>query len=353
MKLIKIRISKFALVFLLAASSAAAQPSFSGDIILNNNITHDISPRWYSITADPFNAVYDSTTDNTVSIQRAIDSAEARRGVAFIPPGVWLVSNLTLDSHTVIYGMNATLKMKSGSTGNLLAISRHCGVYGLSFDGGNYTYDSLTAEGNRTAINITNASRCRLEGLTIKGFNEKGVEASGSDFIRMSGCHFRDNYYSIYLASGAEYWAITGVITHGKYGIFVGGGNNSVAASVFERAVYGLWMQQGSNGSHGSFTGCKFNHNTSANVYLSAITLGENFSDCHSYSGSWQAVGCSTVVWNNGSFGDCDIILDDGGRYVMQNNIIGANVTRTNLNTPVTDIAKNYEYNGGLSTIND
>lgn len=87
-------------------------------------------------------------TDSTAAIQAKLNSIGGRGGVAFFPPGVYLVSNLTPKKGTTLFSgvlsrsllANAvgpvTLQAKPGTTGYMIDSDQHAvGVIGICFNG--------------------------------------------------------------------------------------------------------------------------------------------------------------------------------------------------------------------------
>lgn len=317
------------------------------------NQSYDLAPRIFSIT--DYGAVNDSTVNSTVSIQRTIDSADRYNGIVFFPPGKYTASALTLPDSTIIQGYGAKLNYLAGQTASLLniAASGRVRIFGLSLDGGNYTYDSTTAEGNRTGITMVGATRCHFENISVKGFNKYGISGSTSDFGILTNSYFKDNYVSMYFASGMEYWSTTGCVTQdGKYGVFMGAGNNQFTNCVFESAVYGAYVVQGSNGAHGGFTGCTFNHNTSANLYVTGMDLPEMFVSCAFYSGRVWVINSEGFGMGWCQFGTVDIIVDNADG-MLKDCIINQSVTFTELNAGTMGVSGNINQDGTAVSWND
>lgn len=104
----------------------------------------------YVVTAAPFGAVGNGTTDNTSAIQRALNQAASDGGgVVFLPPGKYKVlGNLSVpagvelkgssDVSTVPTGKGSTLEVYAGrgnATGTpFLSVSANSGVRGLTFN---------------------------------------------------------------------------------------------------------------------------------------------------------------------------------------------------------------------------
>lgn len=67
----------------------------------------------YSVKSAPYNAAGDGTTNDTASIQAAIDAAEdAGGGLVYFPPGIYLSERVRMDGDDVtLFGPGAVLKM--------------------------------------------------------------------------------------------------------------------------------------------------------------------------------------------------------------------------------------------------
>ena len=77
-------------------------------LVLAAICTLGCSAQIYDITH--FGAVGDGATDNTASIQKAIDSCAVRGGQVYFPAGVFLSATLYLKSNVTLYlSGNATL----------------------------------------------------------------------------------------------------------------------------------------------------------------------------------------------------------------------------------------------------
>lgn len=340
---------KLILIIFLLSTNAFAQYSGNNGIVVEYNLYQNTG---YVSVLD-WNATNDSTVNSTTAIQNAIASADTHNLPVFFPPGNYTSSALTVPDSIIIIGYGAKLNYLAGQSGNLLTLAGNCKIFGLTMDGGAYSYDSTTAEGNRTAINLTSATRCQFLAISVKGFSEKGIEASNSDFCILTNSFFKDNFYSIYLAGGAEYWSISNSVTQdGKYGVFVGGGNNQFTSCTFESAVYGAYVVQGSNGAHGGFTGCTFNHNTSANLYVTGMDLPEMFVSCAFYSGRVWVINSEGFGMGWCQFGTVDIIVDNADG-MLKDCIINQSVTFTELSAGTMGVSGNINQDGSPVDWND
>ena len=85
-----------------------------------------------------YGATGNGTTNDTASVQAAIDAAAAVGGEVFLPSGTFLVGNLTMGTGARLAGASqggTKLRAAPGTTGNLLQIASFCQVTDLTIDG--------------------------------------------------------------------------------------------------------------------------------------------------------------------------------------------------------------------------
>ncbi len=115
-----------------------------------------------------YGAVGDGTTDETASIQAAIDAAREAGGAVLFPPGIYSTRTLTLYSkvHLIGMGIEATIvKLRDGTHGDLIRSHDFAKLSGTNRTGGifNWSIRDLTLDGNRAR----NSRGC---GLRLYGF---------------------------------------------------------------------------------------------------------------------------------------------------------------------------------------
>jgi polygalacturonase len=124
----------------------------------------------------------DGTTDDTAALQRAIDTASDRRGVALVPAGTFRFSHLTLKS-------NLTLQLEAGAT--LQAISGNASLYPI----GPAPWEGHAAKAHVSVLHATDAENIRIVGKgTIDGSgqwwwdNYKTFTASRPRLVEFLNC---------------------------------------------------------------------------------------------------------------------------------------------------------------------
>ena len=86
--------------------------------IFTGNIFYSSAVTLYNVKTD-FNAAGDGLTDDTKSIQEALNTAATTGFPVYIPAGTYLISSLTISSGVKIYGdgpASSIIKRKSNST---------------------------------------------------------------------------------------------------------------------------------------------------------------------------------------------------------------------------------------------
>jgi hypothetical protein len=138
-----------------------------------------------------YGAAGDGATDDTASIQAALDAAHAAGGGAVhFPPGTYSTRTLTLYSklHLAGAGIEATiLKLRDGTHDDLIRTHGYAGLTGTNRTGGpfNWSIRDLTLDGNRTRN--TRGCGLRLYGfgyilrdLRIRQFSQAGLDSEWS-----------------------------------------------------------------------------------------------------------------------------------------------------------------------------
>jgi hypothetical protein len=186
-----------------------------------------------SLSVKDFGAVGNGLTDDTISVQAAIDAANAAGGGAvYFPPGTYLCTRLTVYSKVELIGAgkdSTTIKLKNGTNNNLIYGLNSDALWGTDTKAGidGFTLQNLTLDGNR-ANNTAGSciaiygSRLNFYDLNIKNSPEHGIRTEwyqyGGD---VPGDFGMEGHYQRIL-----------IDTSGKHGLWFKGPHDSVFVNV-------------------------------------------------------------------------------------------------------------------------
>ena len=123
------------------------------------------------ISVKDYGAVGDGATDDTTSIQNAINATSAAKQRLYIPAGTYIVSSLSLLDNTYLFGVG-TLKRKASSTGSVITTSskNNCILKGFTIDG-----NKSAATANNAAIYISGGYQIVIDGITVTNHTYDGI----------------------------------------------------------------------------------------------------------------------------------------------------------------------------------
>lgn len=160
----------------LFAGMALAATGLGGAALLRPDAADAAGLPQYIVTASPFGAAGDGSTDDTSAIQAALDAAEANGGGSvYFPPGQYITRKLSLASHVHMRGagVGATrLTLKSGQNTDLIQTK----AYATPTEQVKFGIYDMTVDGNRTG-NTTGTTTAGLR-LYGRGFFVQNVEVT-------------------------------------------------------------------------------------------------------------------------------------------------------------------------------
>jgi hypothetical protein len=272
-----------------------------------------------TVSVKDFGATGDGTTDDTTTMQAAIDYAIANGRDLFIPDGTYIVNQLVFNSTSYalmpsIYGSgrNQTIiKKKSGSTvGALLTIG--------SFGATNFM------------ANVT------IEGITFDGLNSAtttwGVLCYNFVRSRIVNCIVKNCDFGVYFQGGIASWLVDCVIVSNNQGFTADSFASSAGSAwpnyhILQRCIVSdnsLWGVYFDNGRMLRILDCDIEGNgTNLNNASGGIRVGPDIDSEDSGANPFGII--ITNTWLESNAGAASIVMLSGRNMIYNCNIV-ANV---------------------------
>ena len=124
----------------------------------------------YGLNVKLYGAKGDGVTDDTAAIQAAIDDANKKNHIVFVPAGKYLVTKTLKIDHLALYGENNTDTVLIGTAaiGELLLVGSNCYVHGLC----------LSVNGAATTTNVSLIRIGSQSGSMFNSFNDINIKGS-------------------------------------------------------------------------------------------------------------------------------------------------------------------------------
>ena len=257
--------------------------------LVSSNISNYLTNKatWGNIlyNVKDYGAKGDGTTEDTASLQSAINAAKLVSGaVLYIPPGQYKTKTLVIDS--------ATNLLVSG-TGELISIDGNTewGVFTIN-ECTNVAIEDIIVTGHGSGLNdygfwLTQNKNLvirntRVTGCSKGGFYIWGTSNSIDAPNRLQGNFISGNYIGIRTEVDAEYWDFTdNTVTLNTWGFYGAFGNIRIQQNQVTHNITGIELASslGSNPDHSSISGNKINHNQAVGLKVSNTVNGEQIVD--------------------------------------------------------------------------
>ena len=305
-----------------------------------NSSGYDITPTVKLITVDSFDNVLYATDIESVSETGKHDrtndiiSVLNTEGVCRLSKGVFYVSgNIKMPTGSSIIGSGAGTVIKllsSASSASTVLMDASCTVKDLTLKGSDSS-EASTSNGTRYGIEWTGSellegfiSNCQILNYSGSGIYLHDTTTKTYRNLSIVGCYINGNAIGIDIRKNSEFNKIVNCTIVGNgIGYRNRGGNNDIANSGIDANTIGIEIDEdeGSNGGHGTITGCSVNHSdhnsgygliikdtgrmlvSNCNFYYSKIKLdttdGNVISGCgFGTSAAWEITGgsCSLFI---------------------------------------------------------
>ena len=265
-------------------------------------------------------------TDRTADIYAALSAF----GKCTLSKGDYYISALTLPAKSLLCGCgrDSTLMYKSDAESTGITMKFGSTIENLKIvgpKGEGWTPDGVAADRHGIVVNTEgdtdiNRNRLTINNVEITGFDGAGIYTASTGYNNensgnISNCYIHGNNYGLDIPTRSEYNRVCNCsFAHNHVGVRNNGGNNLFSNCGINGNNIGLVMDatevaDATNNSHGTFSGCTFNHSTDWNnttltaIQMNGMTSGEVFSGCH------IAYGAISIVDSRGiHFADCNFL---------------------------------------------
>ena len=265
-------------------------------------------------------------------------------GECKLAKGIYYISNslyMPIGSKLIGAGTGTTVKLlASVISGSTIVMGANCAVKDLTIKGSDATKWEEVSEGTRNGIEWTGETQVAgtVDNCMVLNFSGSGIylhDTTQKTYRNLSiiNCYITGNYIGIDIRKNSEFNKIANcTIIGNSVGYRNRGGNNDLANSGLDANKTGILIDEdvGSNGGHGTITGCSINHSgnnngygliikdtgrmlvTNCNLYYSKLKLdttnGNVISNCgFGASSSWEItggecsifIGCMTRGWDS------------------------------------------------------
>ena len=138
-------------------------------------------------------------------------------------------------------------------------------------------YDNI---GTSIGIKIDNSNGIILQNLEVKNFDRAGIEISNTgdtyaDGFWITDCLIEHCYIGLYLNNEAEFSLVKGLVSRiNQIAVYHTSGNMAFANCSFNTNRIGLFIKDGVNGSHSSYSNSNFNHCSLYGVCADSVVNG-------------------------------------------------------------------------------
>ena len=262
-----------------------------------------------------------------------------RYGVCRLANGIYYVSGITMPVKSSIIGEGRGTEIRllaSVESGTAVTMNAQCTLRDLTVSGG-YTdrtpaTDQDPEVGTRNGIEWTGDTmeNGAIENCCVRNFTGAGIylhdtSTATNKQLAISDCYLMGNDVGIDIRKNSEFNKIENSTFYKNYiGIRNRGGNNNISNCGIDWNANGILIDndEGSNGGHGTITGCSVNHTGYANgsngraVGDGIVVEGTGrmvISNCNVYYSKLKLIDTNGNVVSNIGFGNLASLEISGG----------------------------------------
>lgn len=271
------------------------------------------------------------TGDNT-DVSSSIESFLQGYGVCRLAPGDFYVSGIDMPDGTALIGSGPDTRIillgTNSDTGYAIKVGSNCLVQNMTIVGNttDIEYSGVSSNiierhgilfsGHFSTDQTDYKTRSLVNSCWIKNFTGGGITCNDTGYgtaacLGVTDCYIWYCNAGLYIPFFSEFHRFTSVHCHNCYYGAVNNGGNCVFVNCgFSANKVGMLMDntEGTlrNDSHGTVTGCVFDHangNNGVGIKIIGMTNGEIFSDCQLFYSDVEIKNSKGLQFNNFNVG--------------------------------------------------
>ena len=272
-------------------------------------------------------------------------------GTILFPAGVYKLSSVTIPAKVTLRGEGkATVIQGSGK-----------GAIFIQHKTNSWRLEKLVLQGTSKKANkdlkeqalvISSSNDFAVIDVEARMFAGKAIEVKFANFSHyvdagsFARVYANRNYCGMSFGDRAEYMTVSQVnCSLNMIGIEVRGGNMAITGSHFNNNQTGILLEDGPNGSHGSFSNCLINHNHRYAIIAKNVNNAHIFTGCSVFFGAIYMENAHGVVFNAGNIAAPIEVKGARSRVQFTNNFIHSRRVKLKVDDK-TSLKNNFDGNG-------
>lgn len=271
----------------------------------------------------------DGTRDDTTALRKAL---AAGPGIVQIGPGSYRFGEIAVPPQVTLVGSGTATVIRSSGPKQvfLQKDASHWAIRDLVVDGEAPDGWKTRTDGGQSGIAIEGCWGYEVTGVTLRNFNGAALQitrtnlreagfAQGGTLDRVSCC---DNWVGVRFDVRAEYIHATKLsCMRNHIGCVVHAGNVKISDSNFGMNIDGVYLEDKTNGSHGTLANCLCNHNERYALWARGVDNGMIVNGCCFFYGTMLIERSSGVNVTSGII-SCHLKTTDEGANRIAGNLI-------------------------------
>ena len=303
------------------------------------------------MNSELMNKYYLEPRDDGADMTAAIEEKLREYGTCILGTGTYVVNCVNMPDCSSIIGLGRSTTLlldESVNEGYAVKIASYCTVKNLSVVGSKELIALPEEVGERHGLKfegtiisdptIPQPAHSIVEGCFIRSFTGGGLTCTHSGgsvrcAVTASNCHIFNCGVGINIPFRSEYHQFANMLCTGNlYGCINNGGNNDFTNCGFNSNITGYVIDntdsKSPNNSHGTVSGCTFNHtnkNTGIGILIKNASHGYVFTGCQIFYSQTVIENSNNIHLNACNYGRDEVIIVKGGVMNMFTNCLFKN----------------------------